>query len=282
MTFLVHFTAGKVPASEVIFIRALSGVIVLLPFVTRHRVEWISKSATSIWTCGLVGSISVFCFAWNLQHTSVAFANTLFNLAPIAVVCIGTIVGQKKIGANRLLDVILVISASALFWHGSQSEISPMVWVVGLLGMCAAAIAYAILKILPFSWNTFDVTWSLSVATLPVALLFKQGPWVVPGGAAIVTLIAICALSIAGGAFLNVSFRYVELSTATSLVPSAIIWGVLIDTFEHNHPAWQAIAGCALYLLAMVLMMVDKPAVPGDISAVENVEISATAEQAGE
>ena len=157
-----------------------------------------------------------------------------------------------------------------------------MVWIVGLLGMCAAAIAYAILKILPLKWNTFDITWSLSLATLPVALLFKLGPWVAPSGTAVATLIAICALSIAGSALLNLSFRYLELSTATSLAPSAIIWGVLIDTLEHNHPAWQAIAGCSLYLFAMVLLIIAKPTTHENISTGEVVAVSATAVQVAE
>jgi hypothetical protein len=189
----------------------------------------------------------------------VGFANTLFNLAPIAVIIVAAIARREKLQFGRFMNIVLVVAASALFWHGARSEVTLMVWVVGLAGMCAAAVAYALLRSLPPSWNTLDITWALNLATLPVALLFKQGPWVVPRGSVTLTLATICILSLAGSVLATLSFGYMELSTASALIPSAIIWGVLLDISEHNHPATQAIAGCILYLIAITLLTVARP-----------------------
>src|ERR1700678_4692680 len=89
MIFLIHILAGRAPASEITFLRAVSAVVALLPFIVRHGRRWLQRDALLLWFRSLVGAVSVLCVAWNLQHTSVGFANTLFNLAPILVVMLG-------------------------------------------------------------------------------------------------------------------------------------------------------------------------------------------------
>lgn len=256
MVFLVHVTSGKVPASEVTFLRAICAVVLLLPFIARHGIQWLRQHALLLWTRSLIGAFSVLCLAWNLQHTSVGFANTLFNFAPIVVVILGALFGHEKIEPIRFVSILLVVAAGILFWHGSRSETSVVIWLVGLSGMSAAAIAYTLLKSLPSSWSPFDVTWCLSVATLPVALIFKHGQWVAPSGNVRWMVVAICMLSLAGYALVNFSFRHLELSTATALVPSAIIWGVLLDIKEHNYPAASGVVGCLLYVGAIICLAV--------------------------
>jgi drug/metabolite transporter (DMT)-like permease len=96
----------------------------------------------------------------------------------------------------------------------------------------------------------------LNLATLPVALLFKHGLWIIPLGKVGLFLGAICTLGLIGNALANLSFRHLELSTATALVPSFIIWGVLLDISEHKFPAVQGIAGCVLYLAATIRLII--------------------------
>jgi len=117
------------------------------------------------------------------------------------------------------------------------------------------------LKSLPSLWSPFDITWCLNLSTVPVALLSKNGPWTTPVGNTGFLLGAICALSLVGNALANLSFRYLELSTATALIPSAIIWGVLLDMGKHSFPPIQGIVGCSLYLIATT-MLAAKPSRP--------------------
>jgi drug/metabolite transporter (DMT)-like permease len=252
MVFLIHVTAGRAPASEITFFRAFCAVVVLLPFILRHKLVWFRRSSVLLWTRSIVGAISVLCLTWNLQHTTVGFANTLFNLAPIFVVLLGALLGQEKLALSRFINIVLVVLASTIFWHGSRPQVSTVIWVVGLGGMCAAAIAYSLLKSLPLVWGPLDITWCLNLATVPVALLFKNGSWPAPTGRVGLLLAAICICSLIGNALANLSFQYLELSTATALIPSAIIWGVLLDMGENKFPAIQGIIGCLLYVIATI------------------------------
>jgi drug/metabolite transporter (DMT)-like permease len=276
MVFLIHITAGRAPASEITFLRAICAVVFLLPFIVRHGSQWLGRNSLLLWIRSVIGALSVLCLVWNLQHTTVGFANTLFNLAPIFVVLLGAMWGQEKLTLARFVNIILVVLASTIFWYGSRPEVTTVIWVVGLGGMCAAALAYSLLKSLPSFWGPFDITWCLNLATLPVALLFKHGPWIVPTRGVGVLLGAICVLSLIGNALANFSFRYLELSTATALVPSAIIWGVLLDVGQHNFPAAQGIAGCILYLAATIRLATKPPSLENSVltaSAAELTEI---------
>lgn len=259
MIFLIHILAGRAPASEITFLRAITAVVLLLPFIIRHGQKWLRRNALLLWLRSIVGALSVLCLAWNLQHTSVGFANTLFNLAPILVMLLGARFGQESLEPSRFLSIVLVVLASTLFWHGSRTRVSLVVWMVGLGGMCAAALNYSLLKSLPSLWGPFDLTWCLNLATLPVALIFKHGPWIALVGNAGLLLAAICVLSVVGNALANMSFRYLELSTATALVPSAIIWGVLLDVGQHDFPAMQGIGGWLLYLVATIRLATKHP-----------------------
>ena len=112
------------------------------------------------------------------------------------------------------------------------------------------------LKSLPSAWTPWDITWCLNVVTLPITLVFKRGPWIVPSGHSALLMIGICVLGLLGNALAYASFRYLELSTASAFVPSSIIWGVLLDISKHSFPAFQGIAGCFLYLFATVSLVV--------------------------
>ena len=202
----------------------------------------------------MVGAVSILALAWNLQHTTVGFAYTLFNLAPFMVVLFGAWLGHEQISRSRFLTIGLVVLASVAFWHASRFEAGIKVWFVGIIGMSAAAGAYALLKSIPKAFSTFHITWALSVTTLPVALAFKNGPWLVPSGRGAVYVVLICGLSLMSNVLANVSFRILPLSMATALVPSAIIWGVLLDLTDEDVPPLQGIFGCLLYLLAICHM----------------------------
>ena len=269
MAFAVHITPLDIPASEITFFRAACSVLILLPFASRHKSQWLEKSSIILWVRSLIGSISVLCFAWNLQHTSVGLANTLFNLAPIAVVLIGAAASLESVSLGRFFQVALVVVASAIFWHGSRQQAGALIWTVGIVGMIAAGSAYTMLKLLPSSWSATDITWCLNVALLPVALILKNGSWNIPDARSAVLLASICILSVASNTLANISFRHIELSTAAALVPSSIIWGVGMDVFAHRYPRLEGIAGCVLYGVAMSLMVRDSPR---DLSDVEPIQ----------
>ena len=259
MVFGIHRCAGLVSSSEITFIRAVSTVIVLLPFVHDKKNIFSVRKSSVLWLRSILAAISVLAIAWNLQHTSVGFAYTLFNIAPLLVILFGALLGLEVFDGSKVFTIFLVVLASAIFWHASRLEMGIWVWVVGLTGMCAAAGSYALLKTIPAAFSTIDVTWALSLATIPISFAVKRGPWVVPTGRTALLVVFISALSMAMNVLGNISFRMLPLSMATAIVPSAIIWGVLLDMTVHDFPPVQGIIGCLLYVFAAIRMGIIAP-----------------------
>lgn len=259
MLFLVHAVADRIPPQEVAALRALCTVAILLPTIARHGLHLFGEKASFLWVRSLIAAISVFCFTWNLQHTTVGFANTLFNFAPLLIVILGIFSHKERLQWSRVSAIALVVLASVLFWHGSRTETNWTIWVVGLGGMCAASLAYFMLKALPASWTALDRSWCSSIAIFPVVMCFKGNPWINPVVPVRWELIVVCILGLAADAFENLAFQNLDLSTATALIPSAIIWGVLLDMKHHNFPPLQGFGGCLLYLLAVLSLILSRP-----------------------
>ena len=262
MVFGIHRCAGLISSSEITFIRAVSTVVVLLPFVHNKKGIFLLRNSSVLWLRSSLGAVSVLSIAWNLQHTSVGFAYTLFNLAPLLVILFGALLGLEVFDRTKVFTIFLVVLASAIFWHASRFETGIWVWIIGLTGMCAAAGSYALLKTIPVGFSAIDVTWALSFATIPISFAVKRGPWEIPAGRTALLVLLICALSMAMNVLSNISFRLLPLSMATAIVPSAIIWGVLLDMTAHDFPPLQGIIGCLLYVFATIRMGILTPRSP--------------------
>jgi drug/metabolite transporter (DMT)-like permease len=259
LLFLIHALAESVTSQEIAGMRAFTTILLLLPIVARHKGTLFGKKAVTLWVFSIVAAISVFCFTWNLQHTTVGLANTLFNIAPFCILMLGVMSRRERIEWRRSGSVVLVVLASILFWHGSRTEAGWLIWGVGLGGMCAASIAYIMLKTLPAQWSALDKSWSASVAVLPVVWCFNQSPWLIPSRDACWKLAGLCILGVVASALENMSFQYLDLATATAFIPSSIIWGVLLDMKQHNFPPWQGFGGCLLYLVAIATLISYRP-----------------------
>jgi drug/metabolite transporter (DMT)-like permease len=259
LLFLIHSLADSVSPQEIAGIRALTTILLLLPIVIRHKWALFGKGALTLWTFSTLAAISVFCFTWNLQHTTVGLANTFFNIAPLLILAVGVLSRRERLEWRKASAVFLVVLASLLFWHGSRGHSAWIVWGVGIGGTCAASIAYVMLKFLPAKWSALDKSWSAGVAVLPVVWCFNQSPWVVPDGAGFWRLVGLCLLGLFASGLENLSFQYLDLATATAFIPSSIIWGVLLDMKHHNFPPLQGFGGCLLYFVAVVTLIGHSP-----------------------
>jgi drug/metabolite transporter (DMT)-like permease len=94
MSLLIHFEAGALPATEITFARSLLGIVVTMLFIWRSILHLGHLKMASLWVRALAGAVSILCFTWKLQHTSVAMANIIFNLSLLLIFGIGYITGK--------------------------------------------------------------------------------------------------------------------------------------------------------------------------------------------
>jgi drug/metabolite transporter (DMT)-like permease len=253
--FIVHATAGRLPATQITFFRALFAVVAVSPIAYSQRRLIFSVSAMSVWVRSVANALSILCLAWNLQHTSIGFANVLFNLAPIVVLLLGFATRAIPIGLLQTACMGFVVIGSCLCYGGATVTPSRTVWIIGLAGAVAAGIHYTMLERQSAGWSPAALIWPLSLISLPLMLTLKTGPWPGPSTQVIFPLLATGFLCLLGQYLVVVSMRHAGLAIGTALVPSAIGFSILVEFLNNRQVRPLALAGCLVYLLGLMPLM---------------------------
>ena len=262
MFYVIHINAGRLPATEIVFLRACVALIVLFPFVMGSFRKMMSAASLPLWIRGIAVELSTVCFTWNLQRTSIGLANAIYNVAPLLVLFAAWRIHVERPSLRRLIDFLFIVAGSVVFWMGTSvhARVSAGVWAVGAVGVSASVFAAFALKRAVLIWSPYSLAWSMSLAALPVTLALKHDVWTMPNRHSIFAIGLICLLSILAQLLVATSFKWLEISTASALVPSSIVWGVLFEVFGGSFPTPQGLAGCVLYMFGMTRLSMSKPA----------------------
>jgi len=256
VAFLVHFSSGQVPTTEVTFALGMVGCFLLLPLVARDLPILLRREGKFIWMRNVAGSISIVCLAWNLQHTSVGVANALFNISPLLVLVGGWCAGGRWPSLRHFAFLILVVAGTSIYWRSGHGEIGIFVYLVGILGALAASCSYLALKRATMSASPWLIIWGIFFATAIVSILSSRGKWVVPHFEDGLVLLSIGVVSLIGQCFVTRSFALLSASAAVVLVPSSIVWAVLIDSLVRTGGAvTHAVLGSLMYATGTVLAL---------------------------
>lgn len=256
MAFLVHFSSGRIPTTEVTFALGVVPCFLLLPLVLRHLPILLRKEGKFVWLRNVAGSISIVCLAWNLQHTSVGVANALFNISPLLVLLGGWCAGGRWPRLRHFAFLILVLAGTSVYWHSGDGEIGIVVYLVGILGASAASCSYLALKRATKSASPWLIIWGIFFATTIVSIFSNRGKWVLPRFEDELLLLSIGVLALISQYFVTRSFALLSASAAAVLVPSSIIWAVLIDSLVHRSgTVTHALLGSIMYATGTVLAL---------------------------
>jgi drug/metabolite transporter (DMT)-like permease len=258
MSFNVHSYGGKLPATEIIFFRSIFALVVLGPFAFRDRRALLTGRANLLWLRSLLGAVSILSFTWNLQHTSIGLASVLFNVAPLGVLLLAWVSRSETLTAARIACLLLVVLGGFVFWGDANVGAAGQVFAVGLGGALAAAASYTVLKRAAADWSPFSLTWGMSLLSVPVTLLLKQGPWLPLRSGVILPLLAIALLCSVGQVFVALSYRWAELSTATALASSTMAWGVVLEVAAGSPAGLKQLMGCAIFLAGCIPLTIMK------------------------
>jgi drug/metabolite transporter (DMT)-like permease len=252
VSIAIHQASVTLPAAEITFGRAAIGLAALLPLVWRKPSALPHRQAGYLWLCASAGAVSIVCFAWNLQHTSVGVANILFNLSILLILVSGSVVGETTFSVRAAIELGLVLLGTSIYWHGEEAQLTMAVAAVGLLGAVAATIAFTALKKAARAADSWRILCAVCAASVPVSLFAGTTDWAIPSGTGLLTLLAVGLGSLASQWFLVLSFVRLPLTLATALTPSCIVWSVIGATFFNDAPlSYDGIIGVSFYAIGI-------------------------------
>lgn len=249
---LIHVGATNVPTSEIAFSRAIFGLIATLPLVFRDISSLVRLEMAPLWIRGAAGAVSIQCFTWNLQNTTIGMTNVLFNTSLVAVLCLGFYRGDLKFRRRLTIDMMLVAFGSCFFWYTAGEKINYLILVIGLVGATSAAVAQLYLKQATRVADPWLINWVVCLTGLPLAFLTKMTPWVVADFEGFWVLATIGLLMTISHYLLNLSFAKLPVYLAAAIVPSCIVWSVVVHEFGVSiDVAWHQIFGAAVYAVGL-------------------------------
>ena len=252
ISLVIQRQAHLLPATEISFARGTVGLIGMLPFVWTHLSQLAQRGSSSLWVRAIAGAISVVCFTWNLQHTSVGMANMLFDLSLLLLLAVGYLGGEVRLTSKLVWALIVIVVGCWAYWYGVNPSLSLKVVLTGIFGAVAASVAYTAMKKAVRNMSPILIVWASCAATLPVSFITSFDDWVVPTLAGWVILFLIGLGMLLSQFLLTVSFSRLPLPLASALIPSSIVWSVFVEAVtsgEHATP--HAIAGTLLYALGI-------------------------------
>jgi len=260
MAAMVNQLADTVPAAEVTFFRGVAGIVILSILIRKQFPLLVQKGAVSIWIRAVAGAVSILCFSWNLQLADVGTANILFNLSLIFVLFADYAAGRSRPSVQVIASVMLAIVGIGLYWYGNKMIVNVQILTLGLIGATAATIAYTALNHASKKYDPWLIVWTVSLMSIPISLLAKNGDWVIPSATGILMLAGIAISVLIAHYLLNVSFAKLTLPVATSLGPSCIIWSVIgVAVIQGVLPAMHSMMGLIVYSAGMgILLTISK------------------------
>lgn len=259
VSLIICREAGDLPSGEIIFARAVVGLVVSTPIVWRRLGELGGRRAGVVRVRAAALALSMLCFAWNLQHTSLGMASMLFNASLLLILGIGWTMGELAPGLRTVGGLLLAAAGAWVYWFAADSPLSPAVVGVGLLGALAAALAYVTLKQATRVAGPWLINWAACAAMIPLSLIAPGGEWVMPTPQGLALLAAIGLGVVFAQVTLIESFARLPLPLASALVPSFIVWGVVGEAFtDGTHTTFQAIAGTAIYAVGVCALAAER------------------------
>jgi len=272
MSYGVHASAPAIPARQLACLRGALGLALLTPVVWRRLPQVFDAHARWVWIRSLAGALSILCYFWNLQHTSVGTAKALSDFAPIFVALFSARVLHERLRPLECVGIALAVAGALALGVPDETAPPQLAVGIGLLGALAASTAYLSLREAAAQYSSALVVWCLCLVSALSALALPGEPWRALGarGFALVGLVGLSGLC--GQLLMTRAYTALSASVASAIGLTALVWGVLLEVaFDGFRPGLLACASYPAVLAGVGILQWARTrarvAVPRDASA---------------
>lgn len=183
MGLLVKLAGARIPAQEIVLIRASMNLLFTYVLVRRGGVSLWGHNRPLLVLRGLAGFVGLSCLFYSLPRLPLAEGIVLMNSYPVftaiaAYPILGEALGRPEWAALliSMVGVLVMVRPSFLF-GGAEAALSPIPVAVALTGAVAAGIAYVLVRKLRATEHPLTVVFYFPLVSAPASL-----PWVIAHG----------------------------------------------------------------------------------------------------
>lgn len=216
MITAVHFMEGKFDAFEIVFFRAIVGLFLILPLVSRSGVA--SLKTDRIWLhvvrtlCGVFGMATLY---YAVAVIPVAEAIALTFLIPIFTTIAAGLVLRESVGAHRWGATLVGFIGAMIIIRPGLSEID---WPVLLVVISSALYAgsWLSVKVLTRTDSASVTVFWLNMLMVPLTVVPVMFLWVTPDWGDVAPILV---MALSGWAAHYCQARAFKISDASAVMP---------------------------------------------------------------
>ncbi|MCW3476193.1 DMT family transporter [Limobrevibacterium gyesilva] len=257
---LAKWLVASYPVGETLFVRSLTALLLVAPFITRADLATLRPDRQFRWRPGLhllrvfCSAIEVGCFYWALVYIPLADVSTIYLAGPIYVTAMSALFLGEQVGWRRWTAVLAGFAGVLVALRPTGNALSPQA-VVAVLGSLLYAISLVATRRLRGTPNPVLVASQFAALLLLSAASAAFG-WVLPtpGDAVLLALVGAVAML----AYLCVN-RGLQLTPASVVAPfqySSIIWAVALGYVVFGDiPGINIVIGAAIIVGAGLVIL---------------------------
>ncbi len=254
MTICVKHLGGRLPVSEIVFVRSLISIVLTLTSLKRLGISPTGKRKGLLLVRGVLGTVALLCFFEALSHLPLAAATILqYTYPTFAALAAWLLLGEKvrkRVGFAVILGWLGIVLVVQPEWMGSGVTGLPIsIVLIALAGALFTALAYVSVRELSRSEHPLVIVYYFPLVSIPITLpfLWQHGSWPLAGEW--IWLLGVGLLTQLGQVWLTTGLKLLPTAQATSInyvqVLFASLWGVLF--FLEPFDGWMAMGAiCVL------------------------------------
>lgn len=171
MLFLVRYLEGRYPSIEVVFFRALAGLIFVVPILMQHGLSGLHTKHFPMHISRTVFALAaMFFFYYGVAHVPMSDSTAYTFVIPLFATVGAALILREKVDAPRWIATICGFIGTVIILRPGQAEIS-----LPVLAMLLSAVFYAgswlSMKILTRTDSASLIVLYMNVMIVPLALI---------------------------------------------------------------------------------------------------------------
>lgn len=260
---LVKVACAHVPVMEVVFVRGLTGAIILFAVARYKRVSLGGKRKGLLLARGACGTMAIIFYYNALAKIPVADGMLLNQSTPIFVLPLAAIFLKERITWRHGLFVLLAIIGVIVVIRPS-TELVNVPGVMAITSALFAAGAYILVKKLTATDHTLTIVFWFTVLSTLVATPLMLPDFVVPDAHALGALAAVGLFGTAGQLFLTKAYSYGEAGRLAVVGSLGAVLGAGWDLvlWGHTPDIWTVVGGIITITACAAIQMLRQSTAP--------------------
>ena len=177
MTICVKHLGGRLPVSEIVFVRSLISIVLTLTSLKRLGISPAGKRKGLLLVRGVLGTVALLCFFEALSHLPLAAATILqYTYPTFAALAAWLLLGEKvrkRVGFAVILGWLGIVLVVQPEWIGSGVTGLPIsIVLIALAGALFTALAYVSVRELSRSEHPLVIVYYCPLVSIPLTLPF--------------------------------------------------------------------------------------------------------------